>query len=476
MLFCLAGACSKGSKSIKSDCTDVVQTINACIVQLGGNQDPSLQQTCETVACAAADKQKAIDCVLGAPCDNNYQTTVVNCAANNKCPLAEFEPQAQPKAGCSASPDTSPANYGNPNGYTVHTLTSDGLCSKLAAINGISVDTSDASTIDASIQAMIASTNAPTAVAEVAAATPDVSADFTHATPLSSTFYGFNLQWRSKYFLKMENYRALVRNMRLDILRFPGGQERVEYLRNQATKPSPGDELGMAQPYQFVLTSEDVANYIDFCNQTKINAEVEINLYNLAPDTLFQHHDGPSMAADMIDQIVNELGYDLHYISAGNEPEANTSSNWSYFTNTDGMPVTNVAEAIESYMRRFLQYRTVLEQVHPGMTYTLAETGVWNEPALGQNLDLFLGTLQGIDPGGLSIHWYPLGQWTGQSPTDPSYPSLAHLAINNNQHHEISYLGTIAATARQKLQTYGLSGNKLILGEWGPAWSATEAT
>jgi hypothetical protein len=460
-IFLTAG-CSKPQPEPPHDCAGVARAVDACAARLGAPPQPDVLATCQITTCT--DKQAAIDCVIAATCDGNYLARVAACQSAQGCFAST----------CPALPDAPPSSYGNPPGYTVHTLDAPGLCSNEAAINGVSVDTSSPTAIDASIQAMLISTHAPTTVEEAPGAAADLTVDFTTSTPLPPHFYAADLQWWSKYFLTLETYRALVRNIRIDMLRFPGGQERFEYLRDVATQPPSHDELGKDQPYQYILTSEDVANYIQLCRDLGIEPELEFNLYNVAGDTLGQHQDAPSMWADMVDQVVNELGYDLRYMSAGNEPEVNVFDNWTYFTNPDGTSVTSVPEAIQSYMRRFVQWRAATESVHPGMTYALAETGDWSN--LDTNLDLFLDNLQGVDPGALSFHWYPMGEWTGQPPTDPAYPTLTHMVVNGNQGHSISALKNLVATARQKLADHGLGGDQIFIGEWSVAWSATPAT
>jgi hypothetical protein len=360
-------------------------------------------------------------------------------------------------AGACSSISYDAAPKGNPPGYRVHCLTADYLTAKQVTINGLSLDTSSADALASSAQAILASSDAPATVAEAPDAAPDLSVDFTAPSrPVPELFYGMNLQWNSKYFLTSRLYRALLSQIHIDILRFPGGQERVRFERG--AKTSPNDQLGMDKPYQFVLTGEDVRNYVDLCRELGIRPEPEVNLYI----------DDPRMWADLIDQIANELGYDLRYVSVGNEPEVNVYSNWSY------LGATNVSEAIASYRTRYLRYHAALEQVRPGLTYALAETGDW-DTNLAPNLDLFLSSLDGNRPGALSVHWYMLGDW-GQSASDPGYPSLEHLVVRNNAHHEIAYLATIAATMQAKLEAHGLGGTKRFLGEWGPAWSASEAT
>ena len=371
--------------------------------------------------------------------------------------------------GTSAPPDTvvtddacasaanAPAPHGNPAGYRVHSLTADSLTATQVKLNGLSLDTSSVSAISTSALAIVNATDAPTTVAETPGAAADLFIDYTApARQVPDTFYGLDLQWKSKYFLNMANYRELVKNIRVDILRFPGGQERVRFDRQART--SPNDELGGDQPYQFILTGEDVANYIDLCRELGIAAEPEVNLYV----------DDSAMAVNLIDQIVNEQGYDLKYVSVGNEPEVNISSNWKY------LHATSVPEALASYMDRYLRYSAAIAKVKPGLTYALAETGDW-DTGLSANLDRFLSPLGANRPGAFSAHWYPTGDW-GQAASDPAYPSLGHLVMHNNAHHEIAYLATVAATVKAKLSQYHLDGTKLFMGEWGVAWSGTPAT
>ena len=356
-----------------------------------------------------------------------------------------------------ASVTNDPGPHGNPAGYRVHSLTADDLSATQVRINGLSLDTSNVSAISASARAIVDATDAPTTVEETPGAAADLSIDYTApARRVPKLFYGLNLQWNSKYFLNIPGYRELVRNIRVDVLRFPGGQERVRFDRQART--SPNDQLGMDKPYQYVLTGEDVASYIDLCRELGIVAEPEVNLYL----------DDRAMWANLVDQIVNELGYDLEYVSVGNEPEVNNYSNWTY------LGATNVPEALASYTDRYLRYHAAIEQVKPGMTYALAETGDW-DTNLGPNLDRLLSRLGSNRPGAFSVHWYITGDW-GQSANDPGYPSLEHLVISNNSHHEIAYLATVAATVKAKLAQYHLDDTKLFMGEWGVAWSASQAS
>jgi hypothetical protein len=347
--------------------------------------------------------------------------------------------------------------HGNPSGYRVHCLTAESLADMQVTINGLSLDTSSADAISSSSAAIVAATDAPTTVEEAPGAPADLSIDFTAPTRrVPDLFYGASLNWYSKYFFKMPNYRALVRNIRMNVLRFPGGQERVRFDRQAHT--SPNDQLGTYDAYQYILTGEDVANYIAFCREMGIVAEPEVNIYV----------DDSAMAVNLVDQIVNELGYDLRCVSVGNEPEVNIYSNWTY------LKASSVSEALASYMARYLRYHAAIEKVKPGITYALAETGDWDSN-LSSNLDRFLSPLGSDRPGAFSVHWYPTGDY-GQGADDPAFPSLNHLVIHNNSHHEITYLSTVAATIRAKLTQYHQDGAKLFMGEWGVAWSASQAS
>ena len=78
--------------------------------------------------------------------------------------------------------------------------------------------------------------------------------------------------------------------------------------------------LGNNAGYQYLLTGADVANYITLCKALNIQADPEFNV-----DT-----NDPAMWSSMTDQIVNELGYDLRYMSVGNEPDINPTGIWTY--------------------------------------------------------------------------------------------------------------------------------------------------
>ena len=347
---------------------------------------------------------------------------------------------------------------GNSPGYTTHFLSAESRLSKDVTINGLDIDVTSTDTIITSVQSIIESESVQTIVEETDGRLPDMLIDFSAAAlPVPDNYYGMDIQWWSKYFLTLPAYRELARHVKFDIARFPGGQERNRYDRTAVT--TDGDALGMDQPYQFVLTGEDIENFISFCRELDIEAEPEFNLFS----------EDPAMWADMVDQIVNELGYDLKYLSAGNEPEVNNFGNW------DVLEVTDKNAAFLKYMSNFLNTREAVEEVKPGLVYALAETGEWDEPELGENLDVFLGNLNGVDPGAISVHWYMLGEWEGEAEDFPLYPSLDHLVISGNYHHDINYLSTVASTMRQKAEAFGLQNTRIFMGEWDLAWTSQGA-
>lgn len=361
-----------------------------------------------------------------------------------------------------------PMEWGNPAGYRVHWLSGDSLAARTVAVNGVSIDTSSVERIDASVQALRDSDHAPRTVEEVSGASADASVDFTApATPVPPTFHGADLQWRSKYFLSNPRWRALVRHMKLGILRFPGGQERVRYDRRAATGTLAEDTLTVTptQPYEYRITGQDVAALVGLCTELGIEFEPEVNL------TV----DDPAMWGDLVDQLVNELGYDLRYVSVGNEPDIKSpNGNWPYLGVTGAETEANRQEALAAYAERWHRYRTALSAVKPGITYAYGELGMWGPDQLGKNLDALLAPLGADAPGALSDHWYMLGDW-GQPSSAPDYPSLEHLAAEGNGINHIGYLESIADTMRVRATARGQAGAKLFLGEWGAAWSATPA-
>jgi hypothetical protein len=357
-------------------------------------------------------------------------------------------------------------------GYTVHVLTGDSLSSQQVTINGLYVDTSSVAAIDNSVQAIVDSTNAP-AIVEIAKdatmVSPDLTVDFTGtATPVPSTFYGADLQWRSKFFIEDPRWRALVKHIPLGLLRFPGGQERIRYDGKDSISGSVAkDTLAVTatQPYEYRISGQDVASFIGLCKDLGIAAEPEINL------TV----DDPKMWADLVSQIVADLGYDLKYISVGNEPDVKSpNGNWDILGATGTTDDARRSDALARYTARYLEYQQAIDAVKPGLTYAIGELASWAPSQLGPYLDAILSGLGGNQPGAVSDHWYMLGDW-GQSASNSDYPSLGHLVVTGNGINNIGYLATIASTMRATAAAHGLSNPKLFIGEFGSAWSATAA-
>ncbi len=369
--------------------------------------------------------------------------------------------------GCSSN-RAAQMKWGNPEGYQVHWLSGDSLSARSVTVNGIAIDPTSVDSIDASVQALLASTHAPRTVEVVSGASPDASVDFTApAAPVPATFYGADLQWRSKYFLQNPRWRALVAHMKLGILRFPGGQERVRYDRDLPTGTVAEDTLAVAadQPYEYRITGEDVAAFVGLCQELGIEAEPEVNL------TV----DDAGMWAGMLDQIVNGLGYDLRYVSVGNEPDIKSpNGNWPYLGAPGDNDEANRSKAMASYRDRWLRYHGALATVKPGITYAYGELGMWTPDQLEKNLDTALSGLGDDHPGALSDHWYMLGNY-GQPPGSSDYPAIDHLVAEGDGIRQIAYLQTIGDSMRARAAANGQAGAKLFLGEWGVSWSATPA-
>jgi hypothetical protein len=362
--------------------------------------------------------------------------------------------------------------YDNPRGYRVHWLSGDALSAQTVAINGVALDTSSVAAIDASVQAIRDSTHAPRTVEEMSGVTSDLGVDFTAPAPaVPPTFHGANLQWRSKYFLTLPGWKALVGHMKLGLLRFPGGQERVRYDgRDSVSGTVEGDTLtvGSGQPYEYRISGQDVRNYVQLCADLGIAAEPEVNI----------SVDDAAMWTAMLQQIV-DLGYDLRYVSVGNEPDIKSpNGNWPYLGATDTSDAAARSQALANYVARYLRYRAALDRVKPGLTYALGELGSWGPDQLGPYLDALLGRLGGDQPGALSDHWYMLGQWGEpplQTPSSEDYPSIEHLVTEGNGTHNIGYLATIVDTCRSRASLHGLASPKIFVGEFGTSWSATAA-
>jgi hypothetical protein len=373
-------------------------------------------------------------------------------------------------AGCSSSHPDRPKESVNPAGYSVHVLTGDSLTAARVAINGRAIDTSSVEAIEASVQAILDSKQAPRTVEEVTGAPPELSIDFTGpATPVPPTFHGANIQWRSKFFLQDPRWKALVGHMKLDILRFPGGQERVRYDGKDSVSGTPqSDTLTVApdQPFEFRISGQDVARFIALCRDLGIAAEPQLNV------TIAD----AQMWAALVRQIVDDLGYDLKYVSIGNEPDINShNGNWPYLGAEGANDDERRSRALANYTQRYLAYRQAIEAVKPGIIDVYGELGDWSPDKLGANLDAILAGLGTRRPAALASHWYMLGHWKGQPESDPGYPTIDHLVVTGNGRHHIGYLSTIADTLRARAAAHGLARPMIFLGELGTSWSATPA-
>jgi hypothetical protein len=354
--------------------------------------------------------------------------------------------------------------------YTVHLLDGESLTASAVTINGRSIDTTSVEAIEATVQRILDSAPAVRTVEEVAGQAPDLAVDFTGAaTAVPATFHGANLQWRSKFFLRNARWRALVAHMKLGVLRFPGGQERVRYDGPQSKSGTPEtDALTVTadQPYEFRISGEDIASYIALCRDAGIAAEPQVNL------TV----DDPAMWTQLVRQITADLGYDLKYVSVGNEPDINsTNGNWPHLGAEGASDDQRRASALAHYTERYRSYRRSIADVKPDLIYALGELGDWSPGHLGADLDAVLSKLNGSQPGAVATHWYMLGHWTGQPETDPGYPVIEHLVVSGNGDHNIGYLATIASQLRDRASAHSLDRPKLFIGEFGTSWSATPA-
>jgi hypothetical protein len=347
--------------------------------------------------------------------------------------------------------------YGNPDGYRIYLLTGDSLDTRSVAVNGLSVDTSTVASIHSSVQDIIASSCKPNVINTIPEKAADYVIDYTKPVKtVPDTYYGLNMQIESKQFLTMSKYRELIKNIHVDIIRFPGGQERIKY--DKKASPDAVWKLGNDKNYQYVLTGKDVENYIKFCKELGIRAEPEVNIYN----------NDPVMAKNLISQIVNDLGYDLKYISTGNEPDVNVISNWTY------LEAGNKNEAMDHYMTRYKTYYDGIKSVKPDADFVLCELGMWQRNELANNLGRMLGQMESKLPGAISAHWYMLGDW-GQPLYFSDFPSFNHVVISDNNDNTIRYLSDIMKTMKE-LRDQNSPKAKLFIGEWGVAWSATDAS
>jgi hypothetical protein len=206
-----------------------------------------------------------------------------------------------------------PRQYGNPDGYRVYWLSGDSLSSRTATINGIVIDVASVQSIDSSVQSIREWTFAPRTIEEVSGQPVDASIDFTRpAVPVPPMFHGADLDGSSKHLLHDPRWRALVSHLKLGFLRFPGGEEPVRYHRSPRTSATEEDSrAGVGEESGgFQVTGEDVAAFIALCRETGAEAAPELNL---------TENDEVAWAA-MVEEIVNELGYDLKYFSVDGEP------------------------------------------------------------------------------------------------------------------------------------------------------------
>ncbi|MBK9217016.1 MAG: hypothetical protein IPL70_00355 [Uliginosibacterium sp.] len=130
----------------------------------------------------------------------------------------------------SADPAPAPVSA-TPLSVNAWVLSGDGLDARRARINGLAMDTTSIDAISRSASALRAPVARLDLVGEVGAGVPeDAAVDFRAAgKAVSPLFHGVNIQWHSKYFLAIPAYRALVKQIRVDLARFPGGQERVRF-------------------------------------------------------------------------------------------------------------------------------------------------------------------------------------------------------------------------------------------------------
>jgi hypothetical protein len=333
-------------------------------------------------------------------------------------------------------------------GSKVYVLTGNAINTQEVSINNLSLDFSSVSAISDSVNAIFASTYEDgVLITADTARRPDFTIDFSApGTRVSDIYYGVNIQIVSKQYLSNPIYRELARNLKIDITRFPGGQERVEYVKN----PPAGFVLDPG--YQYLLTGEDVENYINFCSGLGIKAELEFNLTN----------NDPQMWKSMTEQIVNDLGYNLEYMSSGNEPDINPTGNWTY------LQATSREAALDSYMSRYLAYAAEIRNVKPGMTFIVGETSGVTAPELDNIFSRIIPQSTSVPPGAFSFHWYILGDY-GQPNYYPNYPSIDHMVVSGNDGHNIRNLSEMCTSARKYIPTSA----KLVVGEWSSSWSAT---
>ena len=339
------------------------------------------------------------------------------------------------------------------SGSQTYVLSGSAINARLVTINGFSLDSSAATAVADSAASIFASDySSGTLISSAAAGATDYTIDFSSSgTPVSNIYYGGDIQIVSKQYLANPLYKALLGNIKLDIIRFPAGQERVKYDRAaDATTTLSAEDA--ANGYQYLLTGTDVANYIKLCKNLDIQADPEFNLFT----------NDPAMWSSLADQIVNGLGYSLEYMAAGNEPDINPTGNWTYFQ------ASSMTDALNTYMARYQTYATSIRKVKPDITFILGELANNSDPKLSQILTQILPQAKANPPGAFSVHWYLLGDW-GQGTLAADYPSINHLVISGNAGVNIQNLSVLKSKLRNNLG----SNTKLVIGEWATSWSAT---
>ena len=186
------------------------------------------------------------------------------------------------------------------------------------------------------------------------------------------------------------------------------------------------------------------------CRQLGIEAQIEVNMYD----------DDPEMARSLVDYVVNTLGYDLKYVSMGNEPEVNNANSWTY------MQATTTDQALASYLSRYQSYAKAIRSVKSDITLIFGE---FTSASSSQISTMFktTGSLSTTAPGAYSRHWYPFGNYGQSSSSD--YPLLSNL-LGSTGLATVDQLKTLQATMKTQQSQY-LGSGKLIVGEWASAWS-----
>ena len=355
--------------------------------------------------------------------------------------------------------DASPANCSTRvvspalSAARVWVLSGERIDSNRATVNERQIDTTSVDSIARSAAAILSSRGPANILGESDSyRAADVSVDFTApGQVVSRLFHGLNLQWQSKDFLSFAKYRALVSQIRVDTLRFPGGQERGVFDAN--AQSSAHDDLGRHSRYQFRLTGEDVRRYIDLCREQGIEAQIEVNLTN----------NDPAMAAGLVDYVVNTLRYDLRYVSMGNEPEIDLFDSWKYWE------AFSREQVFTRYLVRYQAYAQAIRSIKPDLTLIFGE---FTNPTAGEMEALFKpigGQLGGDDrPGAFSVHRYASGDW-GQAPGEPDYPVIEHFTGGAGLARTDIY-AELFRFMRQQADTR-LGGGQLFVGEHGVSWS-----